>query len=45
MEIIEVSSMYYKTRKKSSDYNLLDLKFDTILKTSLIFQHWGNMMP
>ena len=31
-ETIEVSSMYYKTRKKSSDYEFIDLKFDTILK-------------
>ena len=29
---IEVSSMYYKTRRKSSYYGLVDLKFDTILK-------------
>ena len=29
---IEVSSMYYKTRKRSSDYEFIDLKFDTILK-------------
>ena len=32
-ETIEVSSMYYKTRKRSSDYEFIDLKFDTILKT------------
>lgn len=31
-ETIEVSSMYYKTRKESSDYQFIDLKFDTILK-------------
>ena len=31
-ETIEVSSMYYKTRKRSSDYEFIDLKFDTILK-------------
>jgi DNA polymerase III subunit epsilon len=31
-ETIEVSSMYYKTRKKTSDYEFIDLKFDTILK-------------
>ena len=31
-ETIEVSSMYYRTRKKSSDYEFIDLKFDTILK-------------
>ena len=31
-ETIEISSMYYKTRKKSSDYEFIDLKFDTILK-------------
>ncbi len=29
---IEVSSMYYKTRRKSSYYGLVDLKFNTILK-------------
>lgn len=29
---IEVSSMYYKTRKKRSDYHFVDLRFDTILK-------------
>ena len=29
---IEVSSMYYKTRRKSSYYGLVDLKFDTILR-------------
>ncbi|UTJ07145.1 3'-5' exonuclease [Arcobacter roscoffensis] len=31
-ETIEVSSMYYKTRKRSSDYEFIDLKFDTIMK-------------
>ena len=31
-ETIEVSSMYYKTRKRSGDYEFIDLKFDTILK-------------
>ena len=31
-ETIEVSSMYYKTRKRSSDYEFIDLKFDSILK-------------
>lgn len=31
-ESIEVSSMYYKTRKKSSEYEFIDLKFDTIMK-------------
>ena len=31
-EAIEVSSMYYKTRKKSSEYEFIDLKFDTIMK-------------
>lgn len=31
-ENIEVSSMYYKTRKKSSEYEFIDLKFDTIMK-------------
>ena len=29
---IEVSSMYYKTRRKRSDYHFVDLRFDTILK-------------
>ena len=29
---IEVSSMYYKTRKRKSDYEFVDLKFDTIMK-------------
>ncbi len=29
---IEVSSMYYKTRRKRSDYHFIDLRFDTILK-------------
>ncbi len=29
---IEVSSLYYKTRRKSSYYGLVDLKFNTILK-------------
>ena len=32
-ETIEVSTMYYRTRKKTSDYEFIDLKFDTILKT------------
>ena len=31
-ETIEVSSMYYKTRKRSSEYEFIDLKFDTIMK-------------
>lgn len=31
-EPIEVSSMYYRTRKRSSDYEFVDLKFDTIMK-------------
>lgn len=31
-ETIEVSSMYYKTRKKTTDFEFIDLKFDTILK-------------
>lgn len=31
-ESIEVSSMYYKTKKRSSDYEFVDLKFDTIMK-------------
>ncbi|MFK2823462.1 3'-5' exonuclease [Arcobacter sp. YIC-80] len=31
-ETIEVSSMFYKTRKKSSEYEFIDLKFDTIMK-------------
>lgn len=29
---IEVSSMYYKSKKRSSDYEFVDLKFDTIMK-------------
>lgn len=29
---IEVSSLYYETRKKSNHYGLVDLKFDTILR-------------
>lgn len=29
---IEVSSMYFKTRPKNSDYEFVDLKFDTIMK-------------
>ncbi len=29
---IEVSSMYYKTRPKNSEYAFVDLKFDTIMK-------------
>jgi len=32
-ESIEVSSMYYKTRPKNSEYQFIDLKFDTIMKT------------
>jgi len=32
-ESIEVSSMYYKTRPKNSEYQFVDLKFDTIIKT------------
>ena len=31
-ESIEVSSMYYRTRKKTSEYEFIDLKFDTIMK-------------
>lgn len=31
-EAIEVSSMYYRTRKKSSEYEFIDLKFDTIME-------------
>lgn len=31
-ESIEVSSMYYKTRKKTSEYEFIDLKFDTIMQ-------------
>ena len=31
-ETIEVSSMYYKTIRKRSDYQFVDLRFDTILK-------------
>ena len=34
-ETIEVSSLYFKTRKRSSDYEFIDLKFDTILKTGI----------
>lgn len=29
---IEVSSMYFKTRKRNSEYEFVDLKFDTIMK-------------
>lgn len=29
---IEVSSMYFKTKKRSSDYEFVDLKFDTIME-------------
>jgi len=31
-ESIEVSSMYFKSKKKTSEYEFIDLKFDTILK-------------
>lgn len=31
-ESIEVSSMYYKTKKKTTGYEFIDLKFDTIMK-------------
>ncbi|AXH08969.1 DNA polymerase III subunit epsilon [Malaciobacter halophilus] len=31
-ESIEVSSMYYRTKKRSSEYEFVDLKFDTIMK-------------
>lgn len=31
-ESIEVSSMYYKTKKRSSEYEFVDLKFDTIMQ-------------
>ena len=31
-ETIEVSSIYYKIRKRSTDYEFIDLRFDTILK-------------
>ena len=31
-ESIEVSSMYYRSRKKTSEYEFIDLKFDTIMK-------------
>ena len=31
-ESIEVSSMYFKTKKRSSDYEFVDLKFDTIMQ-------------
>ncbi len=29
---VEVSSMYFKTRKRNSEYEFVDLKFDTIMK-------------
>jgi DNA polymerase-3 subunit epsilon len=29
---VEVSSMYFKTKKRNSDYEFVDLKFDTIMK-------------
>ena len=29
---IEVSSMYFKTKKRHSEYEFVDLKFDTIMK-------------
>ena len=29
---IEVSSMFYRTKKKTSEYEFIDLKFDTIMK-------------
>lgn len=29
---VEVSSMYFKTRKRSSEYEFVDLKFDTIMR-------------
>lgn len=32
-ESIEVSSMYYRTKKRSSEYEFIDLKFDTIMKS------------
>ena len=31
-ETIEVSSLYYKIRKRSTGYEFIDLRFDTILK-------------
>jgi len=31
-ESIEVSSMYFKTKKRTSDYEFVDLKFDTIMQ-------------
>ncbi len=31
-EMIEVSGMYYKTIKRTSEHQFIDLKFDTILK-------------
>ncbi len=31
-ELVEISSMYYKRVRKSSAYDFIDLKFDTILK-------------
>ena len=35
-ETIEVSSIYYKIRKRSTDYEFIDLRFDTILKNLYI---------
>lgn len=29
---VEVSSMFFKTKKRTSDYEFVDLKFDTIMK-------------
>lgn len=31
-ETIEVSSMYYRTRRRTTEHQFVDLKFDTILK-------------
>ena len=31
-ESIEVSSMFFKSKKKTSEYEFIDLKFDTIMK-------------
>lgn len=31
-ESIEVSSMFFRTKKKTSEYEFIDLKFDTIMK-------------
>ena len=43
-ESIEVSSMFFKSKKKTSEYEFIDLKFDTIMK-ELNIPTLGNMMP